>query len=70
MQSTAGEVTPIEVGESISRAFRKLLDAFRASYTLQFTPAGVPHGGWHNVNVTITRPGNYTVRARSGYGTR
>jgi hypothetical protein len=70
VQPTAGKVMPIEIGESISGTFRTLLEGFRTSYVLQFTPTGVPSDGWHNVSVKVTRPGNYSVRARSGYGTR
>lgn len=65
---TGGEVIPLDTGESISRAFKSLVEDFRASYVLQYEPKGVQPGGWHEVTVKVTRPGNYDIRARKGYG--
>ena len=48
-------------------AFRQVLDEFRTSYLLRYTPEGVPREGWHELDVRITRPGTYVVRARKGY---
>jgi VWFA-related protein len=65
---TAGQVFTIESGESISGAFKKLLDEFRASYVLQYVPQGVSPAGWHEVTVKVTKSGKYDIRARRGYG--
>jgi VWFA-related protein len=48
-------------------AFRQVLDEFRTSYVLRYTPRGVKREGWHELTVTVTRPGTFTVRARRGY---
>jgi hypothetical protein len=44
-----------------------VLDAFRTSYVLQYTPTDVEVAGWHEIDVAITRPGRFDVRARRGY---
>jgi hypothetical protein len=62
--STGGDV----VNESgIARAFDKVLASLNAGYLLSYTPAGVGRDGWHDITVTIVKPGNHTVRARRGY---
>jgi len=48
-------------------AFRSILDDFRTSYVLRFTPSGVAPPGWHELKVRVTRPGSFTVRSRKGY---
>jgi VWFA-related protein len=70
VQPTGGDVIPLEREESISGAFRRLVESFRAGYTLQYTPEGVSSTGWHPVTVRITRPGTFVVRARAGYSGR
>lgn len=47
--------------------FRQIVDDFRASYVLRYTPQGVTREGWHELTVRVTRPGTFTVRARQGY---
>jgi tetratricopeptide (TPR) repeat protein len=53
---------------SLTNTFRRTFDDFRTSYILRYSPRGVPRGGWHTINVTVTGPRKYTVRARRGYG--
>ena len=48
-------------------AFTRILDDFRSSYLLRYTPTGVDLPGWHDIEVRVTRPGRYDVRARKGY---
>lgn len=62
--STGGDVVT-ETG--IVRAFDKVLASLNAGYLLSYTPAGVGRDGWHDIVVTVTKPGNHTVRARRGY---
>src|SRR5262249_17488184 len=64
---TAGEVFPLPAGDSISHAFRRMLDEYRASYVLQYSPQGVTPTGWHQIAVSIRRRGRYEVRAGKGY---
>jgi VWFA-related protein len=47
--------------------FKKIFDDFRQSYVLRFTPTGVKKDGWHDLVVSLTRPGKFTIRARRGY---
>ncbi len=62
--ATGGDV----VNESgIARAFDKVLASLNAGYLLSYVPAGVARDGWHDITVTVTKPGNLTVRARRGY---
>jgi len=47
--------------------FERVLDEFRSSYLLRYTPEGVERSGWHELEVKIARPGSFDVRARRGY---
>jgi hypothetical protein len=51
-------------------AFQRILDDYRHSYVLRYTPRGVDRGGWHEIDVSITRAGSFSIRARKGYGTQ
>jgi VWFA-related protein len=50
-------------------AFKEVFDDFRRSYTLYYTPRGVPTSGWHDILVAVRTPNaaQFTVRARKGY---
>jgi len=50
-----------------AKDFAAILEDFRTSYVLQYSPRGVPAPGWHELRVRVTRPGRYEVRARQGY---
>lgn len=64
--ATGGEVTTFRVDNSIPSTFRDILDRFRTSYVLRYTPQGVPREGWHAVTVRVDK-GNYEIRARKGW---
>jgi VWFA-related protein len=64
---TTGQVFTLEPKESISRAFRRILEDFRSSYVIEYAPSGVAPAGWHDVTVTVVKPGKYDVRSRKGY---
>jgi len=49
------------------KAFTDILEDFRSSYVLQYTPQGVNAPGWHEIKVKVTRSGSFTIRARRGY---
>jgi hypothetical protein len=53
--------------ESLSSAFSRLLDDFRSSYVLHYTPAGVASTGFHTLGVRVKREGTFEVRPRRGY---
>ena len=61
-----GELYEKPAGTPLPALFRQVLDDFRASYVLSYTPRGVTSKGWHEV-VVHTRNSRYTVRARKGY---
>ena len=64
--ATGGDVATFRVDNSIPSAFRDLLDRFRTSYVLRYTPQGVPRDGWHAVNVRVGK-GSYAIRAKKGW---
>ena len=63
---TGGFVTTVEPGENLTTKFRRVLEDFRSSYVLYFTPRGVDRAGAHTLEVRVKRPG-VDVRARRGY---
>jgi Ca-activated chloride channel homolog len=63
---TGGIVAPLKAGENLTSRFRRMLQEFRSSYVLYFTPQGVERTGAHTLEVRVKRPG-VDVRARRGY---
>jgi Ca-activated chloride channel homolog len=63
---TGGFVASIEAGDSLTSTFRRVLDQFRSSYVLFFTPTGVERKGSHTLEVRVKRA-KVDVRARRGY---
>jgi VWFA-related protein len=53
--------------DNLSSAFSRLLDDFRSSYVLHYTPTGVSSPGFHTLGVRMKREGTLEVRARRGY---
>lgn len=47
--------------------FSEIIEDFRRSYVLHYSPTGVPRAGWHDLKVEVARSGRFTVRARRGY---
>jgi VWFA-related protein len=48
-------------------ALEAIINDFRTSYLIRYTPRGVTPGGWHALKIKIARPGSFTIRARKGY---
>jgi Ca-activated chloride channel family protein len=63
---TGGMVTSVKSGENLTSKFRRMVQDFRSSYVLYFTPRGVQPAGPHTIEVRVKRPGA-EVRARRGY---
>jgi VWFA-related protein len=63
---TGGLVTTVKPGENLTSKFRRMVQDFRSSYVLYFTPRGVERSGPHTLEVRVKRPGA-EVRARRGY---
>ena len=66
-QRTGGERHSSVFGDPTARAFAGILDDFRVSYVLRYSPRGVASAGWHTVTVGVPNTRGATVRARSGY---
>jgi hypothetical protein len=49
------------------RDLAAIIEDYRTSDVLRYTPQGVPARGWHEIGVTVTRPGKFEIRARKGY---
>jgi hypothetical protein len=64
VRRTGGTVRPLS---DSYKAFAEILDDFRNSYVLQYTPQGVSAPGWHEIKVKVTRSGSFAIRARRGY---
>jgi hypothetical protein len=47
--------------------FSQIIDDFRRSYVLHYSPAGVERTGWHDLKVQVVRSGTLSIRARRGY---
>jgi VWFA-related protein len=63
---TGGFVASIEAGDNLTSTFRRVLDQFRSSYVLFFTPTGVDRQGSHTLEVRVKRV-KADVRARRSY---
>ena len=55
---------------NLTDTFRRVLEEFRSSYVLHFTPRGVEAGGFHTLDVKVKGKGSLTIRARRGYAVR
>ena len=66
-RDTGGEVIPVDAQTSLGSVFRKILDDFRSSYVLFYSPTGVERTGFHTITVNVTRPAGAIVTARRGY---
>jgi VWFA-related protein len=64
---TGGQLFLMNNAGRITDTFKQAIDDFRTSYVLKYFPAGVAHGGWHELDVKVAS-GKYDVRARKGYG--
>ena len=64
---TGGVVIYSAVAAEVASRFNQVLDNFRAAYVLHYTPTGVPEKGFHPLTVSVTRRGQYDIRARRGY---
>lgn len=63
---TGGFVVAVSPGESVASAFRRVLEQFRTSYVLYFSPRGVERQGVHTLEVRV-KNARGDVRARRGY---
>lgn len=66
MEAVARSGGTVRHAAADTAAFQSVLDDFRTSYVLSFSPRGVAATGWHDLSVKVRR-GSLTVRARKGY---
>jgi VWFA-related protein len=66
-RETGGMVVGVSVAGTLPDTFRRVLADFREMYVLHFSPRDVERRGVHILDVRVTRPGPYEVRARRGY---
>jgi VWFA-related protein len=64
--ATGGDVLRVTTDGGLRGAFESILRDFRSRYVLAYTPAGVPPGGFHKLDVRVKRRG-LKVTARPGY---
>ena len=64
---TGADLHRSRFGDPAVRTFAQILDEFRQSYVLRYSPQGVPREGWHAVAVQVPAQPALTIKARSGY---
>jgi VWFA-related protein len=65
--ASGGALTVVQRDADLAASFVRKLEEFRTTYVLRYSPTGVPPGGWHDVEVQLSVPGGFDVRARRGY---
>lgn len=64
--ATGGDITVFRADSALPTAFNNILDRFRTSYVLRYTPQGVAPDGWHAITVRVSSPA-YDVRSKKGW---
>ena len=64
---TGGDSHRSRFGDPAVRIFSQILDEFRQSYVLRYSPQSVKGSGWHAVTVHVPAQPALTIKARSGY---
>lgn len=58
----------LNIGDSnATKSLELLLQDFRESYILHYSPRGVSAPGWHTIVVSLRQPAGAVVKARKGY---
>jgi hypothetical protein len=65
--ATGGTAFSFNVAQPFAELFRGLIADFRTGYDLKYVAKGVARTGWHDLSLSIRKPGSYTIRARRGY---
>ena len=64
--ATGGSLLTVTPRDDIGSTFKKILEDFRSTYVLYFSPNGVERTGFHTISVQVERP-DAVVQARRGY---
>jgi VWFA-related protein len=65
--ASGGALSQEKENASAADVFRRVLDDFRTSYILTYTPTGAGTAGWHTLTVSVKSNPRYEIRARRGY---
>jgi VWFA-related protein len=63
---TGGRLFEVERTATLGEIFVSMLEEFRRSYLVSYTPRGVDRNGWHRLDVRV-KGRRVNVRARPGY---
>jgi Ca-activated chloride channel family protein len=63
---TGGRLFELDSTKNLHTIFRSILEEFRHRYLVSYSPRDVAKGGWHKLDVRVSRR-NTTVKARPGY---
>jgi VWFA-related protein len=66
-EQSGGGIHRSRFGDPAVRTFSEVLDEFRQSYVLRYSPKGVDGRGWHRVRVDVPGRQGLTIRSRNGY---
>jgi VWFA-related protein len=67
-EASGGVYLPtISAAQDLTATFKRVLDEFRSTYVLHYTPTGVGASGFHPLAVSVKGRGSLTVKARRGY---
>lgn len=67
VERTGGAKHHSRFGDPAVQTFAQILDEFRRSYVLRYSPTGVTAKGWHRVRVDVPGQAGLTIHSRSGY---
>ena len=65
-KSTGGTTFPFTKQKALEDAIQKLGAELHMQYVVSFVPAASP-AGYHMLEVRLTQPGEFHIRARPGY---
>jgi VWFA-related protein len=70
-ERTGGRVhEAVAVGREVVGAFEQAFNDFRQGYVLSYAYQGPRVDGWHDIQVSLSKPGAYSIRSRRGYFAR
>jgi hypothetical protein len=64
--ATGGEVFTVKSTAELRATFVRLITEYRQRYLVAYSPTGVAAGGWHKVDVSVSKRGA-AVKVRPGY---
>jgi VWFA-related protein len=66
-QFTGGDVVEVQSTKDLKSTFVRLLTEYRQRYLIGYTPTGVSATGWHQIDVSVPKRTNTSVKTRAGY---